>query len=103
MLINAIPHAGKRIGRASKLGITKPMKARRRVSIEGLHGQATSDRSSDEGLCSKMDFVILKVRLTTRECQDQAMLLDRGVGDPTAIHTTPTVEQVVVYHMTPAA
>jgi hypothetical protein len=42
-----------------------------------------------------MDFVILKVRLTTGECQDllllgQAMLLDHGVVDTTAIHTTPT-------------
>ena len=67
----------------------------RRVSIEGSHGQVTSGRASDEGLCSKMDFVILKVRLTTAECQDlllrgQAMLLDHGVVDTTAIHTTPT-------------
>jgi hypothetical protein len=29
------------------------------------HGQVMSGCSSDEGLCSKMDFVILKVRLTT--------------------------------------
>ena len=45
-------------------------------------------RSSDDGLCSKMDFVILIVRLTTLECQDlllseQAILLDRGVVDTT--------------------
>jgi hypothetical protein len=67
----------------------------RRVSIEGSHGQITSDFSSHEGLCSKMDFVILIVRLTTLDCQDLlllelAILLDRGVVDTTAIHTTPT-------------
>jgi hypothetical protein len=43
-----------------------------------------------------MDFVILKVRHTTWKCQDlllrgQAMLLDHGVVDTTAIQTTPTV------------
>jgi hypothetical protein len=42
-----------------------------------------------------MDFVILIVRLTRWECHDlllseQAILLDRGVVDTTAIHTTPT-------------
>ena len=41
-----------------------------------------------------MDFVILIVRLTTWEYQDlllsgQAILLDHGVVDMTAIHTTP--------------
>ena len=59
------------------------------------HGQVTSGRASDEGLCSKMDFVILIVRLATWKCQgllllDQAIQLDRGVVDMTAIHTTPT-------------
>jgi hypothetical protein len=63
------------------------------VTEDGLHGQATSGRSSDEGLCSKMDFVILIVRLTTGECQgllllDQAMLVDHGAVDMTAIYTT---------------
>src|SRR6266850_3206021 len=55
----------------------------------------TSGRSSDQGLGSKMDFVILIVWLTTWGCQDlllseQAILLDHGVVDTTAIHTTPT-------------
>jgi hypothetical protein len=54
----------------------------RRVFIEGSHDQVTSGRASDEGLGSKMDFVILIVRLPTWECHDlllseQAILLDR--------------------------
>jgi hypothetical protein len=66
-----------------------------------------------------MDFVILIVRLTTGECQDllllgQAMLLDHGLVETTAIHTTPTgpshpsigaikVSEVAFYHETTAA
>ena len=78
-----------------------------------------SGRSPDECLCSKMDFVILIVRLTTWKHQDrllsgQAMLLDHGVVDMTAIHTTPAgrphlsigglnVEELAFYHETSAA
>lgn len=72
------------------------LRRKRVLSIRELwsHGQVTSGRSSDDGLCSKMDFVILIVRLTIWECQDlllsgQAMLLDCGVVDTTAIDTTP--------------
>jgi hypothetical protein len=66
-----------------------------------------------------MDFLILIVRLTTRECQDlllagQLILLGHGVADTTAIQTTPTgcphlsicalkVQEEVFYHETLAA
>jgi hypothetical protein len=66
-----------------------------------------------------MDFLILIVRLTTRECQDlllagQLILLGHGVVDTTAIQTSPTgyphlsicaleVKEVVFYHETLAA
>ena len=74
----------------------------------GSHGQVKSGRSSDDGPCSKIEFVILIVRHTTWECQDllvlsQAILFDHEGVDTTAIHTTPTVLEVVFHHMTPAA
>jgi hypothetical protein len=52
-----------------------------------------SDRSSDDGLGSKMDFVILIVRLTTGKCHNlllssQPRLLDHGAVNMTAIRTT---------------
>jgi hypothetical protein len=52
-----------------------------------------SGRSTDDGLGSKMDFVILIVRLTTGERHDlllsgQTMLLHHGVVNMPAIHTT---------------
>src|SRR5215510_2261554 len=38
-----------------------------RIRIEASHGQSLSGPSSDNGLGSKMDFVILIVRLTAGE------------------------------------
>jgi hypothetical protein len=66
-----------------------------------------------------MDFVVLVVQFTTWKHQDlllsgQAILLDHGVIDMTAIHTTPTgcphlskcalkVQESIFYHETQAA
>jgi hypothetical protein len=65
----------------------------RRERTGGSHDHVISGRSSDDGLDSKMDFVILIIRLTTRERHDlllpgQTMLLGHGVVNMPAIHTT---------------
>ena len=65
----------------------------RRIPIEGSHGQGLSGRSSDDGLGSEMDFVILIVRFTAGKrhnllLSDWVKLLDRGVVDMTTIPTT---------------
>ena len=64
----------------------------RRVRIAGSYGQGLSGRSPDDGLGSKMHFVILIVRLTTVERHDlllsgRTMLFDHGVVNMSAIHT----------------
>jgi hypothetical protein len=62
----------------------------RRVRIAG---QGLSGHSSDDGLGSKMDLVILIVRLITVERHDlllsgRTMPFDHGVVNMSAIHTT---------------
>jgi hypothetical protein len=58
-----------------------------------LHGQGQSGGTSDDGLGSKMDFVILIVRLIAGQRHNLLLsnwvkLLDRRVMDMTAITTT---------------
>ena len=62
------------------------------VRIAGSYGQGLSGRVSDDGLDSKMHFVILIVRLTTEERHElllssQTILFDHGVVNMPAIHT----------------